>query len=1075
MAITCTSWVHTVFQLPVRRGYLLLRVLSLFFAMLLALVSATQSGSAVDIVAPPRIRPTAPACSHFASLNDYDMQAFVGASFSAETDAWVETLAALACQDSVLKAIDSMGGRILFTDRRVGYTLFRISRERVLDALDLPGVDYATIPRIFRIRDNTVVTDGKLGPLPAFKVPFPQVATTLPADGPYFPEPEAGLTALWAKHPQADGRGVKIAVVDSGFDLLHPALLHAKDANGILMPKVADIDTASWPEIDNAWVQFGPLIQSDGGVLRTEDGEWLVPFDAAYRFGKMHRLLTLGTEGRPVEHPVSKLEINVGVLWSEQLGQAWFDTDGDGDFANDRPLSDYSVRQDIAWFGHVGEATDNRVPFGIKIAPELRAIYVSIGETHGSSIAGPMAANRITGGLFNGAAPSAQLIDSHLGVSQLSSHLKAFARSDTDVINRSGGIARGIRSEEFAQHVLNRAQAVYEKPFVCFCYLPNAIHVNDYQSAEMLRRNRRVTPHDRDAINTSSWFSESGLINGVLAPSTALLTESRYMPGTLQWPDGKRHLTNVFLAPPAPSGYSIGSNASPTVALVTGIVADLIGHARQENVRFDYKRLTSAVLVSAKLLSGFSTAQQGHGLVDAAGAWAQLVQMARADDPKNPMLTSFTIARPASGSVDGKRMPVHGFHADLPQSGMRVPGALWVTRTGGYDGPRPYRLRLRGDDGTYRLVKSQITLPRDEAVKIGFEAKALPGTHVAFIQLIDMKADAVMQEIPLSLRAPETPMIVAPGVELLSTTLDPLRSETRHIRLDRDVQAVRFVMRIPYSGPEWQSHCWMPGFVCSAVAAPAGEPVDALHHVGPMQQFESLVANNSPGTTEAFWSNRGNPEYGTEYDGPGPDVPIQATLRVTKYAIAFAVIKGKLHVKNRFADIEGRVELHEATRTTSRISGHGPHQFAVRQLILPGHLSQWRVAVSSPVPADAFLMNCTDKKGCTVAEATVIRGGRSTLVIDNPNAGDWRVVIRSRKRSASPLEYRVDDALLSPSTVELEPDTHSRRSRETWILPLPLKRRDSLFVAFRIAGHPQSPGRTGGLSIAMTRLGASTP
>ena len=33
------------------------------------------------------------------------------------------------------------------------------------------------------------------------------------------------------------------------------------------------------------------------------------------------------------------------------------------------------------------------------------------------------------------------------------------------------------------------ALAVYQKPLVCFCALPGALHVNDYQSADMLRRN----------------------------------------------------------------------------------------------------------------------------------------------------------------------------------------------------------------------------------------------------------------------------------------------------------------------------------------------------------------------------------------------------------------------------------------------------------------------------------------------------------------------------------------------------------------------------------------------------------
>lgn len=1025
-------------------------------------------------------RPAGAACADVASLNDYELGAFITAAHRSDSEVWVEILASLQCQDLVLNSIGTVGGQVRFVDKKIGYALFRISSERVLDTLDIAGVDYATIPQIFRAQKKTSVANLTAAPAPQYTLPFPEVSMVLSADGPYFPAAEAGLTALWAKYPEADGRGVRIAVVDSGFDLLHPAVLLARDAHGSPVPKVAAIETPTWPEVDDRWVQFGPAIRSHDGVLRAEDREWRVPADSEYRFGVFHRKLTLGIERRPKEHPVAKVEINAGVLWNEKEGEAWFDTDGDGDFTRERRLTDYSVKQDVAWFGNQTGTIDNRIPFGIKIAPNYGAIYVSIGEAHGAMIAGPMAGNRLTGGLFDGAAPSAQLMDFSLAFSLLPSHLRAFARNDADILNRSGGIARAVPNEEFAQHVLDRALAEYRKPFVCFCYLGSAIHVNDYQSAEMLRRNRRVTPHNRDAVNSSAWFDESGLINSVLAPSTALLTESRYMPQYPPLLDGKRNLTRelVMTAPTAPAGYSIGSNASPTISFVSGVLADLISQARKSEVRYDNIRLTNALFTSAKQLPGFSTAQQGHGLVDAAGAWEQLAKMAKADDPKNPTLTSFTVARRFDRNNSGTRLAVHGFYMDVPKAGATIRGQLWLTRVGGYNGSRAYRLALRADDGTFRLAESRIAFPRSQAVEIRFKAKATPGRHVAFMQLIDAHSDAVIQEIPLSLRAPEAPATIAPGTERYVTTLDPLRSEARYVRLEGNVQAAGFVMQIPYSGPEWQAHCWMPGFVCNAVSPPPGESLDARHHVGPVQTFESLVENRVPRTVEIFWSNRGNPEYGTEYDGHGPDVSIRASLTVRKYALAFASARGKLRVKNQLADIEGQVEVHDATRLSSVLHGEGPHGSAALDRALPAHLSQWRVALSTHVPADAFLMNCTDETlGCLVAESKAITQNQhhTSFVVTTPQPGRWRIVIRVRNRTETATDYQVNEALLSRSPVTIESGSVNHPSGEIWTVRVPPKNSALQYVAFRIAGLPTHGDHKDGLLIAMTPLDSDGP
>jgi hypothetical protein len=80
---------------------------------------------------------------------------------------------------------------------------------------------------------------------------YPRVATTVPEAGPYFAADEIGLTELRKQHPEADGRGVRVAVPDGGFDLLHPALQQAKDATGQTVPKIADLGTLTVQDEDS--------------------------------------------------------------------------------------------------------------------------------------------------------------------------------------------------------------------------------------------------------------------------------------------------------------------------------------------------------------------------------------------------------------------------------------------------------------------------------------------------------------------------------------------------------------------------------------------------------------------------------------------------------------------------------------------------------------------------------------------------------------------------------------------------------------------------------------------------------
>ena len=995
-------------------------------------------------------------------------------------------LSEVGCGREMIDALERLGAKIEYADEKSGYALVTVMRENLLSTLDIAGISYAYTSddaRMYYQDPDAKIpqSERKPEPVPQIEIPYPHVAKTLAPDGPYFASDVIGLTELWKQHPEADGRGTRVAVPDAGFDLLHPALQQARDADGKVVPKVADLGTLTTPDEDAGWVRFGATIDAYNGTFEAAGRIWITPAPGRYRFGIFKDTLALGPEDNT---HTKKVSLSVGVLWNKQGDQVWVDTDGDGSFKNQRGLRDYDVAYDIDWFGIRKGDEDNRIPFGIKINSVQDAVYIRIGGEHGALVAGPLAANTWTGGLFDGVAPSAQLVDEGLSrVSLVAGMVRMFARPDVDVINRSGGIGRpgysGLSEgiEDFAQRVLEREVAMYQKPFVAYSAANGTIHVNDFAPAGTLKRNRQLPPPYKDTIFSSVSDLPSGLLNVVLGVSTNLETESRYEPLDLRLSDGrKQSFDEKHFDPLAPDGYVIGSNNSPTIPVVSGIVADLISEAKREHIRYNAVRLNNAIFTGTRLLDGFPVSQQGYGPVNVAQSWNQLSKMTKADDPANPELTWFSVAR----KENGKFKQVEGFRVEVTHAGALVEGEIWVTRHGGYAGRRRYTFSLRGDDEGFELLDHEATLIRDKAARVRFRVTAVQGWNIALLGLRDVAGDVVMQDVPLSVRAPETPNKVAPGVDKYESAIPPLTSQYIYVRVGDDVQAARYVMRIPYTGSRNISTRFGPGLRYRTETSPPGESLDAAHHVGPMETLESLVANDAPGSQEILWENRGRPEYATQFDGPAPDVPIHAELTVTKYGIAIKRERNSLAFTNKQAAINGKAELYDAVVKTESINGTGTHAMGEIDITLPDRLAQWRLRVTPKTsvdrPADVYLENCSSKDArCYVAATEEITHTMKTLTIDKPAAGKWKIIIRSRDQVSRPINYTVHEALLTPAAAPIEAEDSDHASGDSWSISLPAKTGEAQYAAFRIASTPGVYRVKNGLVIAMTPLDANAP
>jgi hypothetical protein len=206
----------------------------------------------MSLPSPVALAKSASPCTSRALLNEYERSEFISAAFGEKPIVNVHVMAEEGCNNAMLEALSKVGATVRFSDAQLGYALLAVRKDKVLSILDLPGIAYAfTTTDIYYDHSLSSATDKAYVPLSERRVeptsqitlPVSRVGRTLPKDGPYFAADEAGLTELWKQHPEADGRGVKVAVVDSGFDLLHPEVEEAGDADGKSVAKVADVLT----------------------------------------------------------------------------------------------------------------------------------------------------------------------------------------------------------------------------------------------------------------------------------------------------------------------------------------------------------------------------------------------------------------------------------------------------------------------------------------------------------------------------------------------------------------------------------------------------------------------------------------------------------------------------------------------------------------------------------------------------------------------------------------------------------------------------------------------------------------
>ena len=493
------------------------------------------------------------------------------------------------------------------------------------------------------------------------------------------PLKSTGVEAFRAAHPTYDGRGVLIAILDSGIDPGTQGLI-VTSAGG---PKILDLRDFS----GEGRIDLTPVVpDADGrvqvnGVLLTGAGRIGRLTAATTWFAGVFRELPLG--------PLPAGDVNgngkntdvfpVVVVKATDGWVVFLDTNLDGSFEDEMPLHDYRQgRETIALGTRPLTLVANFVePAGSASAPTLDLFFDTSGHgTHVAGIAAGHALFNVAG--FEGVAPGAQIIGLKIannargGVSVHASMWRAmdyaarFAaqRNLPLVLNLSFGVGnehegRAVMDslvDAFLTSHPDAAMAISagnDGPGLSTMGFPGsaalALSVGATYPGVFARAPQPGVPVARDVL---AWFSSRG--------------------GELVKPDVVTPGVAFSVVPRWATGDEIKGGTSMAAPHAAGLLACLVSAMAQEGRRVSASDLGQALRVSARPFGGATIVDQGAGMpvLDAAYQWLKAghqgsVYAAPAVYRRDGLGTD-TTATFSVTHVAGLRAAQFVLHADVP-------------------------------------------------------------------------------------------------------------------------------------------------------------------------------------------------------------------------------------------------------------------------------------------------------------------------------------------------------------------------------------------------------------------------
>ena len=929
--------------------------------------------------------------------------------------------------DAAVSELKSLGATVQKTEKDVDYVKVSIPRENAEKAAKLKSVSTVDVDGLVQLDDPR--PDGSQQPAP--QTP-PSSAT--PRTNPYMPTQDTQAAQFATAHPKWDGRGTTIAIIDSGIDLDTPALQTTTTGER----KIIDWYNANATNSgDGTWV----AMTKTGTVGKFTAGgrQWTAPSTGGpYSFGLFRETAQdLGQAGSETGGDINRngsRDDSFGVLQDITTKEVFVDTDGDGDFTNNKRMIDYKVKQDFGFFGTDNPATDvvERMAFVVQtdrsIYDNQGTPYVNLGiagAAHGTHVAGITAANKLFGGKMAGAAPGAKLMavkacltSSSCTSSGLIDGVLYAARNGADVVNISiGGLPALNDGNNARAELYNRTINEYNVQLFISAgnsgagantvgdpsVATDAVSVGSYITSQTWLSNYGSTTAQKQSLHGFSSRGpreDGGFKPNIVAPGSAISTTPRWQAGG--------PVAGTYALPP---GYSMFNGTSMAAPQATGAAALLVSAFKAEH---NGRKPTSAELRyaiqrSASFISGLGAYEQGAGLFNTNAAWALLDKHSE----PNQIKTSVQVNTVLSGLLATPNTGVGIHDREGVSVGQEYTRTYTLTRTSG-DDHDTHNVTWKGNDGTFKSDRT-VNLPLNTPVEFTVRVKPrTAGVHSAILQIDNPETPGIDSQTLNTVFAAEKFSAANQFSVTKSGTIARNQSTSLFVNVPKGTTAlkvdmtaggeagkgqVRFLRFTP-QGVGFDSNASTSCYNPDAGAGCAGGTPTIRTVTSPMAGVWEIVieARRTSDADEAPYSVTAS-VLGTSIS-PNPDVIASAALN-TPLNRSYTVTNTQAAFNGRL--VAGTVGSAKSDRPTI---GNGESKFFDIQV--PAGAAKLTVAIGNPSDAgadlDLGLLNCTSGT-CVLAGSSAGSTAEETASVNNPAAGLWRVQIDGYAVPAGTTQY----------------------------------------------------------------------
>ncbi|SDF94895.1 Subtilase family protein [Lentzea fradiae] len=958
--------------------------------------------------------------------------------------------------DAAVNELKALGATVQKTEKDVDYVKVTIPRENAERAAKLASV-------------NTVDVDGLIAvddPRPqGMENPAPQKApdSKTPRTNPYMPTQDTQAAQFATANPKWDGRGATIAVIDGGIDLDTPALQTTSTGER----KIIDWYNAnSIDSGDGTWVAMTKTGRV--GKFTAEGREWTAPSTGGpYSFGLFREtagdLSAAASEvGGDINRDGDRTD-SFGVIQDITTKEVFVDSDGDGNFTNNKRMIDYKVKYDVGFFGTDNPATPvvDRIAFVVQtdrsIYDNAGTPYVNLGISgaHGTHVAGITAAHKLFDGKAAGAAPGAKLISIKACLttpactsSGLIDGVLYAARNGADVVNISiGGLPALNDGNNARAELYNRTINEYNVQLFISAgnsgagantvgdpsVATDAVSVGSSITKETWLSNYGSKTKQKQSLHGFSSrgpAEDGGFKPNIIAPGSAISTTPRWQPGG--------PVTGTYTLP---AGYSMFNGTSMAAPQATGAAALLVSafKATHNGQRPTSAELRYAIQRSANYVKDLAAYEQGAGLFNTNAAWKLLDKHSVPDQvttsvPVSTVLGDF-LATPNTGVGIHDREGV--------TAGKEYTRTYTLTRTTGHK-DETYNVSWLGNDGTFTAPK-KVSLPLNKPVKLDVKVKPkTAGAHSAVLQLDNPETPGVDVQTLNTVFAAETFNSANKFSVTKTGKIERNQSASIFVNVPKGTSAlkvdmaaggaeagkgqVRFLRYTPQGIPfdsSSSTNCYNP----DAGAGCAGGTPTSRTVTNPMAGVWEIVieSRRTSDAAESAYSVTAS-VLGTTVS-PNPDVIPSASLGTP--------IERSYTVTNSQAGFTGKLaagQVGSAKQDRPTIANLESKQIPVT---VGAGATRLTATIGNPsdqgADLDLLVYNCTTGS-CLLAGQSADADSEESVTINNPAAGQWIVLVDAYSVPAGTTEYDYFDVFTSPGlgTLTVADSDAERAAGSSW-------------------------------------------